>query len=520
MLLNYNAEFTFIPEISDFLDLFPHRFDYIYAEHVAPDSRPDWFSSSSHALSDRLIRQGAYLYGVRFGAETNYLMIDLDSKSPYHPKTDPFSIYQILQALEPLGLSRYVPVQSSYSGGVHLYFPFVLAQNSAKLGRAAAALLESKGLRLAPGQLEIFPNLKRYSSEPTNFNAHRLPLQAGSYLLNSDWEPVFTIEDFFVERWREGYRHNSISESLIEQAIKAFERKRSWGFLKYDAQKFLNDLNAEIEAGWTGYGQTNRLLGRIAMREFIFGHVLSPGGRQLAGYDLIERIVDVAQSLPGYRRWCRHQKEIDQLAFYWARAIESSPKYYRYGGKSIRAKKPSVEATWNQKQAANARDRIKAAVERLLASDSLPAGVRARMMALKAEGIGTDTLSKNKDLWHPNEFLEPAPSAVFPPAVSENDPARSLEPAPSGLIPPVALISFIGAGDDPPKGVSPPPYPSETGEREGIAADPPLEGINFVKRILDQIRRRPGGSARALPNMPPPDESYFGRLGGSSEPTS
>ncbi|MCY7320399.1 MAG: hypothetical protein LH660_00990 [Phormidesmis sp. CAN_BIN36] len=53
--------FAFVPESDDkFLKLFSHRHDYIWASH----STQAWQTESCHPLSDRLINQGAYLYGV------------------------------------------------------------------------------------------------------------------------------------------------------------------------------------------------------------------------------------------------------------------------------------------------------------------------------------------------------------------------------------------------------------------------------------------------------------------------
>ena len=45
---------------------------------------------------------------------------------------------------------------------------------------------EDAGLEIKKGQLETFPNTKRYNSL---FNGHRLPLQQGSYLLDKDYVP-------------------------------------------------------------------------------------------------------------------------------------------------------------------------------------------------------------------------------------------------------------------------------------------------------------------------------------------
>ena len=84
-----SQRFQYIQEgDNEFLSLFPHRFDYIYAPHPNPGDTPDWLTESRHPLSDRLIQQGGYLYGVRFGSETSYALLDIDFNSRYHPNQD------------------------------------------------------------------------------------------------------------------------------------------------------------------------------------------------------------------------------------------------------------------------------------------------------------------------------------------------------------------------------------------------------------------------------------------------
>jgi hypothetical protein len=76
----------------------------------------------------------------------------------------------------------------------------------------------------------------------------------------------------FVQHWHFAQGRNSLDTKAMERILKAAATATVPRHGKAD--KFLNDLNAEIEQGWTGPGQTNRLLGRIAMRSYIFGHVL------------------------------------------------------------------------------------------------------------------------------------------------------------------------------------------------------------------------------------------------------
>ncbi|MBM0745348.1 hypothetical protein JOY44_28390 (plasmid) [Phormidium sp. CLA17] len=395
-----------------FLSLFSHRFDYIFAPYPNPGETPAWQTESRHPLSDRLIQQGAYLYGVRFGAEANYCLLDIDAGSTYHPKHDPFAISRIAAALESLGLVRYITCTSSYSSGLHLYFPFQQPQSSWQLAIALACLLENAGFKLQPGQLEIFPNPKPYATDstPSLFNAHRLPLQIGSYLLNKEFEPIWSNAHTFVKQWQFAQQRNDIDSKTLKQILKQAKRKH-FG-ISGKAEKFVNDLNAEIELGWTGYGQTNRLLGRITMREYIFHHVLS-GGKPLAGTALMTTIVETAQSLPGYREWCQHQHEIEHRAEEWTRCIENS-HYFHFSDQS---KKPKPEIqdpeliaaidkspSWNQRQSAATRDRIRRAIADLLETNSLPIQATTRFQMLLKYGIGGASLYRHRDLWHPNHF--------------------------------------------------------------------------------------------------------------------
>jgi hypothetical protein len=399
----------------EFLALFPHRYDYIWAELPRVGTEVNWQTESRHPLGDRLIRQGGYLYGVRFGAETQYCLIDIDAGSPYHPNRDPFAIGRIAAALEPLGLVEYIVCTSSYSGGLHLYFPFPQAHSSWQLAIAVATLLENSGFKLVPGQLETFPNPKPYIADgtPSLFNAHRLPLQIGSYLLNDDFQPIWSTQQTFVQQWQFAQTRNDLDTKTLKQILK--QAKRRLFQVSGKAEKFINDLNAEIELGWTGYGQTNRLLGRITMRSYIFHHVLS-GGQPLQGKALVEEIVETAKSLPGYQEFCQHQHEIEHRAAEWARCIESS-HYFHYGdpkGK-FKAKSEELESaieqspSWNQQQSASARDRIRSAISDLLEKGILPSQATQRFKVLLQYEIGGGSLYRHRDLWHPqflmNDFL-------------------------------------------------------------------------------------------------------------------
>ncbi|GAP99866.1 hypothetical protein [Leptolyngbya sp. NIES-2104] len=402
---------SFVQEWSDeFLALFPHRYDFIWADHAQPKEKPSWKTESRYPLSDRVIQQSTGLYGVRFGSQTQYCLLDIDIQSFYHPAHDPFAISRIAATLEVLGLVQYLACTSSYSGGLHLYFPLSQAVSSWQLAIVISTLLENAGFKIRSGQLEVFPNPKPYSADGTLslFNAHRLPLQVGSYLLNRDLEPIWSTQQQFAEQWKFAQQQNELDSQLFKRILK--QAKHRLLHISGKADKFIADLNAEIELGWTSSGQTNRLLGRITMREYIFHHVLA-GGEPLIGTALVNRIVEVARSLPGYTEFCNHQHEIEHRAEEWARCVENS-HYFHYGEQNGKFRQKSelidqaVEKapTWNQQQSENARDRIRSAIADLLEKESLPTNATARFKVLLHYKIGGGSLYKHRDLWHP-EYL-------------------------------------------------------------------------------------------------------------------
>ncbi len=423
-----------------FLALFPHRHDYIWAEHPQVGESPQWQTESRHPLSDRLIQQGAYLYGVRFGSTTRYCMVDIDRTSQYHPTQDPLAIDRLMAALEPIGLVSAVTCTSSSNGGIHLYFPFEQAQRTWELALVLQALLENAGFKLALGHLELFPNARHYSTNgiPNLYNAHRLPMQAGSYLLVQDldqrWQPIKSSSDTFVRHWQFAQARNDLDVAVLRRTLKSARRRRY--SLSGRADKFLNDLNAEIELGWTDHGQTNRLLGRIALRGYVFGHLLY-NCQPLEGDALVAEIVRVARSLPGYTEWCRHQHEIEQRAQEWASCVENS-HYFHMGqtcGTQINADKGreptpgetglNLGLSWNQQRSLATREKIRAAIADLLIQNNLPATTTARFHALTSYGIGGSTLYRHRDLWHP-AHLQP-----------QSEKEQTLSSPISPLLPPV-----------------------------------------------------------------------------------
>lgn len=383
-----------------------------------------------------MIQSGKYLYGVRFGQHCTYAMLDIDKGSPYHPSKDPFALGKMGAALEKLGLCSHIAVTSSYSGGLHVYFPFEAFDQPVASWQLAIALqfhLQKAGFLVQDGLLECFPNVRNYDPDgPTLFKGHRLPLQAGSYLLNERGDLCHSTPETFTQQWDWASIKNAIDQGAIDRAIKKANVKNQR--LSYKAKKFLNDLNTDIEEGWTSTGQTNYLLGRIAMRAYIFGHFLT-GSKPLTGERLVMEIVRTAVESPGYAEHCRHQAEIWSRAEEWARCAENS-KYFPYQYGKPKPTEPLEEAlepqTYNKFIEERTRERICFALADLLNRDALPFAISHRFNALTQNyGFSGETLYRHRDLWHPEVFHSEEPDESFPQAKGDSFKA-SAEGCPGG----------------------------------------------------------------------------------------
>ena len=406
-----------------FLGLWNHRFDFIYAEHPDPGTSPNWQTETRYPLSDRQLLQGAHLYGVRHSTHATYAVLDLDRGSPYHPKRDPIAFHRLRSVLEPLGLVADLLLTSSDSNGLHVYLPLAERIPSWKLGIVITTLLQNTGFKVVPGWLEVFPNQKPYSADgtKTRFNAHRLPLQFGSYLLNDELEPTHSSHTAFVRQWHYAKERNVLVKSLFKQTLKQAKRKnyRMTG----KAQKFLNDLDTEVEAGWSAPGQTNRLLGRIALRSFVFGHIRY-GCEPLTGQRLVDDIVRVAKSLPGFKDFCNHQHELIKKAKGWVRKLAKSHYFPYSSNKTLKTRgdhsgngesngiddtsstdSTTRQLTWNEQQALEGRMRVQEGVLDLCRQSLMPELTTHRFhRLLDGYGVSPGTLYKNSDLWHPKHI--------------------------------------------------------------------------------------------------------------------
>jgi hypothetical protein len=413
-------------------------FSYLWQAIVAPTPtnathKPEWQTLSQYPLRPRTLwtlwQDADQIVGTRFGHTTHHSLLDVDALSPYHPKRNSHALAIIRTALASIGIYQVLILQSSWSGGLHLYIPLPEAMPTFGIAVALKQCLEAQGLHIQPGQLEIFPNVKRYSKagEYSEYNAHRLPLQpgSGSILLNDKLQPIGTSLYSFFEQWDEAAALQD--QDQLWQAIaeaKKQQQYRNYG-KRGKTKTWQQELQSEIEQGWTGPGQTNHLLKTIGCYGVVF--------QGLSGTALTDYIEQIAIASPGYREWCRHQHEIRRRAEEWAAATGSY--YWQLGTGPKRDRQALVMANnivnFNQQRSEDAQARIQQAVLDLAKAGQLPEQVTARAIAIvKQAQCSHSTLQKYKHLWHPEWYvIEPAEAVSAPTSTPAATSSKAVESA-------------------------------------------------------------------------------------------
>lgn len=398
-----------------FCRFFKHRFNFIKSSY---SSTPEWITISDYPIEHRnlwsVYQDPERLIGLSFGTTTHYAVLDIDCSSPYHPGNSESQYRELLGAYEEVGINSVVTLQSSNSGGLHVYFVFPKALPTFKLAHMLRLTAIKAGYEVKDGKLEIFPNTKTYSKHSkTSYKAVRLPLQRGSWLLDKDFVPYSNDIEVFLEQGEGAAEEQDIEliETAIESAshIKQFRRVKGEG----DACSFAQDLREQIGEGWTSFGQTNDLLRIIGT----YGRVF----KGLEGQALADYIVRTAETSPGYQQYCQHKHNIQRRSKDWGRCIEKY--YYPYGSEPTRSgtfkdmqrtgnrqARQVKENVVNRTRQEEAVARIKQGMDYVRQTMAvLPVKVGA-MKDLLLEAIyhlfgkrtSDSTLSRYREYWHPD----------------------------------------------------------------------------------------------------------------------
>ncbi|NEP11606.1 MAG: hypothetical protein F6K14_15615 [Symploca sp. SIO2C1] len=295
----------------------------------------NWKTRYKHPTPPRNLQALYYdknlIVGMRFNILTRVLILDIDQGSLYHPANDEAEYHRLLGVLEEMGLVGVEVVQSSFSGGLHLYIPLAKPVPSWLAAHALYVVLSKAKFRIVKGHLEIFPNRKGYSTERIiNYNGIRLPLQpgTGSYVLDQlNFSPVHSDLRLFIKDLKHHAKRQDMVafRQVMEGAYQDFGVS-SRGFVKGrngSAADWHNDLLIRLEQGWTGDAQTNDLVFEAVKEAYVFQH--------LDGEELVKKTAAYMRELPGYKQYCGHQHNLEQRVRDWLKSTKNLG-YYPYTG--------------------------------------------------------------------------------------------------------------------------------------------------------------------------------------------
>ncbi|HEY9825191.1 MAG TPA: hypothetical protein V6D19_07070, partial [Stenomitos sp.] len=419
------------------VELFPNGWDWIYSQAPAKGTSPDWETIKKYPLSPvelwSLHQDPHCIIGIRPDKGTRWVILDIDTSSIYHPYKDPTAIAGIQAVLEGIGLVRTLICRSSHSGGLHIYVPLPEIIGSYSLAVALKLHLEASGYKVRGGQLELFPNVKRYIEPGKGFslyNGVRLPFQpeSGFQALDQDLSPL----PWGLEQWLNAFDQcaahqdlNQLKQAIADAAVN--HRMRQGDRSPQSLESWQTRIEQEKQ-GWSGPGQTNEKLKLFACEARVFMGMDSP--EQIATY-----IEQTARNTPGFYEHSNHQKDLAQRSrdvAAWAMKY-----YWPLGGPSQRQtgyhgpQQSTIDFSYHQAKREAAQHRIKDAIEQLQSHNQLPATATARAKAIvQIAKISQHTLYKasNLSLWHPDHFPSAVPEINPPPSNSTTEPEITQPP--------------------------------------------------------------------------------------------
>ncbi|HHP7229872.1 MAG TPA: hypothetical protein ACFCUY_03310 [Xenococcaceae cyanobacterium] len=465
------------PQGQRFIAWFPHRWNFIEADefdsnhpkvsrkvrrqawkqaHKAAKSqgksKPNWRTVTEYRIEPVVLwyrwKDFNDLVGVSFDKQTLYAVADIDRGSPIHPYNDEKAFREWLRSFEEIGLYSYVIIRSSFSDGLHIYFPLPKKTGTFNLACALQICSENAGVKVKSGELEIFPNTKNFCRyKPTAYKAHRMPLQphTGSTILDNDLNPIGDSTELFCDQmeWAAARQDMKVLEVACNVAREIINFRRFGTRSKTQLAKFKRDLEIMIAEGWTDKAQSNFLLGKIAAYGMIF---TEHEGEELANY-----IAQTAIACDGYQEHCNHHHDIERRARDYGKSAE---RYYWKPGtprkragtyKSNFCNFTNSNPNHNQQVAEKAQNRIIDGVNSLLSKgiNLIVTGIVAFRKALREEiqklhgvSVGIATLNKYDHLWHPKKKgivlgFVPSTSIVTEPEIEtrkEQEPEIKPEP--------------------------------------------------------------------------------------------
>ena len=341
-----------------FLRALSPGYGYVVENSGGKATRSGWLTASLLAQHLGLAGGQPQYLAIRPNKTTNWLVLDVDQhRSPHHPDRGEGSLETLLERCRLMGLNRPLQLRSSFSGGIHLWFPLsqpvktfdaaltmkralLTPRITSGLDAESYAFQEAERLQLSGGVLEVFPNDKARDSD---YKAIRMPCTGQGNGLFVEGFGIVDEPAAFRAHWEEAAHYNQLVESRfvrdrvpdcgpynwVEQgddgelkfvplnwvvplsrscaSSKVVSAVKGEGLLKGLPQKSaslpksVEDAKQLLQVGWTGRGQTQLI--QLA--------ALMVARTQYEQADLIaDEVCELLVACPGFYDHCGHVDEI------------------------------------------------------------------------------------------------------------------------------------------------------------------------------------------------------------------
>ena len=294
--------------------------------------------------------------------------VDVDINSRYHPANDGEGIEPVKNALAEIGLIEALEFQSSFSTGMHLWYPLPVAKKSWELANAIEDACRAKKLEIRDGVLELRPNRRNFDS---NFKLIRAQLSGeGNALWLGDIgcleeSDVVILRHFF----NSSANYTRLTPLQAKPAIVAGSSSITRS--KNSSKNKLDFYKCRLADGFSGPGQTQE----ISLAALIVARMAEGVG---SVQHLRKRLVELVTTAPGFQQHCDHKQEIETGRF-WSQAtlkkqLQFSPAEYENSWRQIH----------NEKRAREAAEKVQNAILTAVADEATFTTLDAATAALRA----------------------------------------------------------------------------------------------------------------------------------------
>lgn len=221
------SEFGIKDEISSpvvaesfFLGLYPNRIQAI----LRPPGCKSWttvskhFAASDSHLTNAVAGKDTSIWGLRWGKQTRFAVLDVDAGSKYHNAQELNKLQNHLATVKLISTLY----RSSESEGWHFYLFLDDWHQSDELEETLKSWLRANGYEIKNGVLEVFPSK----------NGLRLPMQSGFAWLDASGQVIVSREDLTADEAIMRFSQDALSRVSDWQQSKCLmlsqlERKNS-----------------------------------------------------------------------------------------------------------------------------------------------------------------------------------------------------------------------------------------------------------------------------------------------------